>query len=97
MNELEKSLGYEEADKIFRDFFRGELRGFSDERGFLWIATHYGFDTLTWEPFEKNSIFKKGQYEVAVRFHGKSDDSMYKHPGYVARDGYMTGFGTGGH
>ena len=104
MNELYTSIsevGYGVYDTIIRHFFNDEdihIHPRVSELGHLWIATHQGFDTLTWEPYyEDKGEGKKGQYEIAVRIHSRSEGMYYKYPGYEAREGYMVGKGTGGH
>ena len=52
------------AEDIIREFFEGaeyELPRSTEEIGFIWVARHDGYDTLTFEPRTG------GQYEVAVR------------------------------
>ena len=100
MNKLEESLGHPIASSVILKFFRGERNpqaiGVSD-CGHLWVATHEGYDTLTWEPYDKESGYCSGQYEIAVRIYTKTEDDMYTMPGYVVENGYMCGRGTGGH
>lgn len=101
MNKLEEStMSYEVYSHLIRAFFQGkdeELPIGHSDKGHLWICAHDGFDTLTWEPWDNALMCYTGQYEIAVRIHARSEDDIFKYPGYVAGDGYLSGKGTGGH
>ena len=95
MNDDERVM-YNLLDK----FFQGEDHFQTDaERklGFIWVAKHSGYDTLTFEPV------KGGQYEIAVRIKvdnpSESDgDDIWQ--GYKVADpfkDFMYGVNTGGH
>jgi hypothetical protein len=64
-------------------------------RGFIWIARHKGFETLTVEPLDGS------QYEIAVRMpHGDDDEDthFYSHSGYSINEwGTLRGYDTSGH
>jgi len=65
--------------------------------GFIWVARHTGYDTLTFEPKEG------GQYEIAVRFKvtlEEHDLNREKWQGYVVADPFkdkLYGVNTRGH
>jgi len=89
---------FEKEEFLNKDFRGMPLPAHSQTFGHVWVVGHRSndcmFDTLTVEPPEG------GQYEIAVRIRCKSpeaDDEGVIFPGYVARCGYMTGKGTGGH
>jgi len=93
-------------EEILRRFFQGEesneqinTNPLVPQIGHLWIATHKGFDTLTWEPYYADRSGPMGQYEIAVRIKTSPVEgpSYIKYPGYVAGDGYLNGRGAGGH
>ena len=65
--------------------------------GFIWVARHTGYDTLTFESKEG------GQYEIAVRFKvtlEEHDLNREKWQGYVVADPFkdkLYGVNTRGH
>lgn len=99
MNETDKQRL---MDNIITTFFEGEEQftkkyGTLESIGFLWVAKHAGYDTLTFEP--KSG----GQYEIAVRFHvvpEKDDLNDAKWQGYKVADPFkdrLYGVNTRGH
>jgi hypothetical protein len=66
--------------------------------GFIWVANHGAFETLTVEPMDGN------QYEIAVRMPHPSDRTsdtdryFWKYSGYsINQHGTLNGFDTNGH
>lgn len=96
----------DDIEKFFRDkpidryqYFTRE-DGLKVAKGFIWIASHGHFATLTVEPMDGN------QFEIAVRFPKKSERHMgnsdcpwYKYSGYaICNMPYVIlGKDTGGH
>jgi len=87
-------------DNIITRFFEGEEHFTQeDDRkvGFLWVAKHTGYDTLTFEPTQNT------QNEIAMRFKvtpEKDDLNDEKWQGYVVADPFkdkLYGVNTRGH
>lgn len=84
-------------DKFFSgdDFFHSDAER---KLGFIWVAKHSGYDTLTFEPTKRG-----GQYEIAVRIKvlnpSESDgDGIWQ--GYKVCNpfkDFICGVNTGGH
>jgi hypothetical protein len=101
--ELYQASMYDVYTDIIEDFFHGKnhfqdakpwmVGGKEISKGFIWIARHVGFETLTVEPKDG------GQYEIAVRMpHAADDQHFYTHSGYSINDwGTFSGFDTSGH
>lgn len=95
----------DDIEKFFKDEVMDRYQYFTRKdgiqisKGFIWIAVHKNFATLTVEPMDGN------QFEIAVRFlkdeeeRHDSDYYSYEYAGYSICEMpfVMIGKGTGGH